>query len=716
MENTHQPAFGATPIAPRASLLNPASVKKNIHIQQIEAPLTETSIKESRATMVLLDHPEVVTVKPLRSVHLISAMTAVGMKVDEVPYNVYANPKAIGSPLRFDPIQEMKGYENLYSTLADFEETFSKVQKLSRRLHDKVKAALPDEKVKDATLSIEQRVALAEFPDTEAIGTIRTKALGWFLDSPVAMDIKTTPPSQEWIAVFARVAKRYAAVLNNGSKLSAAGTQLPQHVTLASSDSELRDLDSDPSDTLTGLPTLASGEATIPTRIAMLAASPMMTGNGSKWLDGYANQLAAAAQVPTDLVLGATIANRTSSFRKFRRLWKLSPGGYISELEVKGLGSRVRNVFPIPFPINYAMAPAYKQLSTARMKIKGLWHSPQDWDLMTKELTTPGSVIVSADYSGMDTRISPSVVQIMAMELMKAGFSRFACEVLANVQKVMTIFTPSYMGTPRSSTRMKAVIPWLSGYKLTSEIDTIYGVATTLAALARQKPTANIVELWEKGEFILYELGDDTIFKLSAEINDAIDWDQFTQDAKQMVGAEVKKDVAPVFLKKIILNSGGSPRMFARVIQQTFFNESRNEGNPPIVSLIGFKARIEGLKAHPWFDEFYPELLSIVLQTKFAKDLSLTDVQPDTNLSEAHKSLLAEYAASLSGLDWLAELKEQAKYSKAAMDSLTIVLRSLPGLQDLENKDRKLYADALSRKPTREELELLSKARSQFFN
>lgn len=716
MSDNTERAFGATPIAPRASLLVPASAKKNVHIQQIEAPITEQNIMESRATMVQLDHPEVKKVKPLRSVHLLSAMTAVGMRVDEVPYNVYANPKAIGTPLKFDPLQEMKGYENLYSTPAEFEEIFKLVQQLARSLSKKVQSELPTDAISDSKLTLDQKVALAEAPDTEAIGTIRTKALGWFLDSPVAMDIKTTPPATEWIAVFNRVAKHYAKALSNGSVLSAAGTKLPQNITLTTPDSELRDLDSDPSDTLTGLPLLASGEETIPSRVAMLAASPQMIGNGSKWLDGYAQQLASFTNVPTDLILGATIANRTSSFRKFRRIWKLAPGGFVSELEVKGLGSRVRNVFPIPFPINYAMAPAYKQLSTARMKIKGLWHSPEDWDLMTKDLTRPGGVIVSADYSGMDTRISPSVVQVMATELAKAGFSRFACEVLANVQKVMTIFTPSYMGTPRSSTRMKSVIPWLSGYKLTSEIDTIYGVATTLAALARQTPTRDIVEQWEKGEFTLYELGDDTIFRLPNAVNDTIDWDQFTRDAKALVGAEVKKDVAPVFLKKIILNSGGSPRMFARVIQQTFFNESRNDGNPAIVSLVGFKARIEGLRAHPWFNEFYPALLDIVLKTKFARDLNLKDIQPDTALSDEHKNLLADYAASLSGLDWLAELKEQAKYSKAAMDSLAIVLNSLPELQALDNKDRKLYADALNRKPTKEEAALLAKARSKFFN
>lgn len=711
-----QLAFGVRPLETRSSLSAEVSKSKNLQLEQISAPITKEGLESARPTMVQLDHPEVEVLPPLRSVALISQMTKLGMQVDEAPYNVYSNPKSVGAPLKFDPLQEMSGYENLYSTEADFERIFKEIITLSRSLMAKVKASLPKEGTPDHQLSVDQKVALAELPDTEAIGTIRTKALGWFLDSPVAMDIKSSPPSKKWLEVFAVVAKQYANVLDDGSSLTAAGDKLPFMITTSTPDSKLRDLDSDPSDTLTGLPLLASGADTIPARVALLAASPNMVGNGSKWLDSYADSLSRYTGVPKDLILGATIANRTSSFRKFRRLWTVAPGGYLSTLEVKGLGSRVRNVFPIPFPINYAMAPAYKQLSTARSKMPGLWHSPKDWEKMCAYLTQPGHVIVSADYSGMDTRISPSVVQAMAQELIKHRFSKFACEVLANVQKIMTVFTPSYLGTPRSVTRMRGLIPWLSGYKLTSEIDTIYGVATTLAALAEQEVTKDIVDDWARGKFILYELGDDTIFRLPKEVNDRIDWEKFTKDAKLMVGAEVKKDIAPVFLKKIILGPNSSPRMFARVIQQTFFNESRNEGNPPIVSLIGFKARIEGLRAHPWFDLFYPDLLRIVLTTKFAKDLGLTDIQPDTALSDRHKTLLAEYAATLSGLDWLGELREQSKYSKAAMDSLAIVLASLPSLGQEEAMDRKLYASALTRTPSKEEQLVLAKARTRFFS
>lgn len=706
------------PIKTRSSLDAPVSGKTSLQVMQIAAPITEEDMKNSRSTMVILDHPEVSKVPPLRSVTLINEMRAIGMNIVDVPYPVYPNPKSVGLPLKFDPAAEIKGYENLYDTVEEFEEVFLDVQKLGRKLFSKTSSILETitDSTKDENLSLEQKLALAEAPDAEALGTIRTKALGWFLDPPVAMDIKLTPPSVKWKIVLERVAAKYAKALSNGSNRMACGDLLPNNVTLSMNDYDLRDLDSDPSDTLTGLPLLASGEETIPTRVAMLAAAPHMNGvSGSKWLDGYASQLSRACGITRDLVLGATIANRTSSFRKPRRVWKTAPGGYLADLEVRGLGARVRNVFPIPFPLNYAMAPCYKQMSTARMKIEGLWHSPKDWDIMLTKLMKPGLVVVSADYSGMDTRISPSVVQIIAEALMKTGFSRFSCEVLANVQKTMSVFTPSYSGTPGSTTKMSGVIPWLSGYKLTSEIDTIYGVATTLAALAEQPSMRDVVERWEKGTFILYELGDDTIFSLTKSENDAIDWDKFTSDSKAMVGASVKKDVAPVFLKKIILGPKSSPRMLARIFQQTFFNENRNEGLPPIVSLIGLKARIEGLKQHPWYDEFYPEFIKIVLKLKFARELNLREVIPDSPLSSEHNALLVQYAATLSGMDWLAQLEEQAKYSKAALDSLALINSALGKDVSAEHRDRKMYRDASLREPTKEEMALLFKAKSKFF-
>lgn len=706
------------PISTRSTLDTPVSVKASVQVHQISAPITEDEMKKSRSTMVILDHPEVTSVPPVRSVSLVNDMRNIGMLISEVPYVVYPNPKSVGMPLKFDPDGEMKGYENLYDTVDEFEKTFSAVQKLGRRLHDKAQSILStiDEKVKDENLSLEQKVALAEAPDAEALGTIRTKALGWFLDPPVAMDIKLTPPSMKWANTLDVVARRYAEALKNGSNVTSAGDPLPAKVDLSMSDYDLRDLDSDPSDTLTGLPLLASGEETIPTRVAMLAAAPAMTGiSGSKWIDAYATNLSKACGITKELVLGATIANRTSSFRKPRRVWVSAPGGYTSSLEVRGLGARVRNVFPIPFPLNYAMAPCYKQMSTARMKIEGLWHSPRDWERMLTKLMKPGLVVVSADYSGMDTRISPSVVQVIAESLMKHGFSRFSCEVLANIQKVMSVFTPSYAGTPGHTTKMSGVIPWLSGYKLTSEIDTIYGVATTLAALAEQPRMDDVVQRWANGSFILYELGDDTIFTLTKEENDAIDWAKFTEDSKRMVGASVKKDVAPVFLKKIVLSPKSSPRMLARVFQQTFFNENRNDGLPPIVSLIGLKARIEGLSQHPWFNDFYPEFIEIVLRLKFARELNLKEVIPDTPLSADHNRLLVEYAASLSGRDWLAELEEQAKYSKAALDSLALIKRALGSGYDLMTRDRKMYREASLRDPTPDELKLLYKARTKFF-
>lgn len=682
-----------------SNLNNPISDKISGSTRDVTLTMSPEDMAKEQSTLLLLDHPEITKEDRLTSFDIINQMRSKGADIQDVPLNLY-RAGTLGSPKHFSWDVELKGYPNLYSDVEHFKSIVDGVKRLARRLAAKVRPITEDSKHN------EHLIALSEWPDTQAIGMIRTKSIGWFLDPVFSLDIMRSNPSILFERVLDRVAAKYASVLKNPVKTD--NVEIPS-ISLSTDDATLRLVDSDPTDTLVGLPTMASQEETIPTRVLMLALSPdFKNSTGAEWLSKYRNAVANGLSIPSFMALAVSIANRTSASRKSFRSWELGRAGYISNSSVKGLGARVRNVFPVPFVLNYALSPLYVQLSHARKNIPGLWHDPESWDKMVKNLTSnKDHVIMSADFSGMDQHMSPSLIAMIGRTLHKRGFSKFASSIMSVIQDEISILAPSMIGAPRSVTKISSVIPWLSGFKLTSEFDTIYGLAATLTAMSQQTPLKDIVDKWERGEFIIYELGDDTIFSLPSNIYEQVDWDKFTDDAMKLVGADIKRDDAPVFLKRIILRDGSSPRMLSRVIQQTFFNESRSDGLPAIVSLVGFKARVEGLDKHPWYAEFREEFEDIVLQTVFAKELNLTraDLKPDSPMTPNQLAALLTYAESLDGLDWISSLIEQAKYSHAAAEALALI--PMKYREQSINKDRKLYAEALSRSITPAEITIL---------
>lgn len=680
-----------------ANLANPVSDKISGTVRDVTLTANPEDIISGESTLLLLDNPEIEKTDRLTSFDVVAQLQAAGASVEEVPLNLYRE-KQLGAPKSFSWETEFKGYPNLYESVDHMKEVVARVKKLARRFAAKTELIYNDPN------HPQHLIALSEWPDTQAIGMIRLKSLGWFLEPVFSLDIRRLQPSVIFERVLRTVAKRYADAIRQPVP-----TDHPdiKTVSLSTSDEICRLLDSDPTDTLVGLPTMNSAEKTMPTRLRMLNISPSFKNldgtpmiSGLLWFQKYVKNVSAQLGIPPYMVSSVSIANRTSASRKSFRLWTKSPAGYSSSMSVKGLGARVRNVFPVPFVINYALSPLYVQLSHARKNIPGLWHDPDSWKAMLNNLTNDKSkVILSADFSGMDQHMAPSVISMVGNELYRAGFSKFASSLTATIQNEMSILAPSMLGTPKHVTKINGVIPWLSGFKLTSEIDTIYGLAATLSALSMQKPTKNIVDDWVKGKFIIYELGDDTIFAMDRDVHAAVDWDKFTDDAFKLVGADIKRDDAPVFLKKIILQDGRCPRMLSRVIQQTFFNESRSDGLPEIVALVGLRARMEGIDQHPWYEEFRLEFEDILMTTHFAKFLKLTraDLAPSAPMRPDLMQQLIDYASSLTGLDWLGNLREQAKYSHAAAEALNSLPPDL--LQRTSSVDRKLYQKAIDSTP-----------------
>jgi hypothetical protein len=166
-------------------------------------------------------------------------------------------------------------------------------------------------------------------------------------------------------------------------------------------------------------------------------------------------------------------------------------------------------------------------------------------------------------------------------------------------------------------------LPWFSGFKLTSEFDTLYGLAVILDSLSQQIPS--IFDDWASGRFVICELGDDIIFTTDYDI----DVDALSKYALEAWGATLKINRDIMFLKWM-LPIGGSrvkqmAKPFARVLQQTLFNEDRYSGveggdRPPAVMRLALKARCTGLKNHPDFDRWKDPFLDIIRDLEYVKN------------------------------------------------------------------------------------------------
>jgi hypothetical protein len=549
----------------------------------------------------------------------------------------------------------------------------------------------------------ESLVASMEMQDLEKITAQQWKPPGWFLASPV-----TDAPVPKVLSAKARramraVAKRYAMVLTRDGFL---------HKSLK----ELTLLDSDPPDTMTGAPTWVGGPGvTHAARLAALRAFPEPMENDPLGWAERVRILNKQLGYPDGVGYSPVVSTRQGPMRKQVLLWIREEFGYRAAYAAKGLYSRTRFVYPAPYAINFLLSPLYELCSTARKRIPGLWHDPASQEHYEKLLQRQGSHPYSIDFSGMDTGMWPNIIQEIISQLLNAGFPAFPLQAFSELYKTMLVCYPSYYGDPSSITALSGPVrPWCSGFKLTSEFDTIYGASVLLTCLEDQIP--GTIERWEKGEFVFGELGDDIILTLSNEVDDK----RFAETALKEWGAKLEIIHDALFLKwmlPITPEVKVKAKTFSRFVQQTFFNEDRYSGTrggakPDAILRVALIARFDGLVNHPWFKRWWPDLLPLVMELPFVKTADAAYKQALQSgmvpkLTDQDVAQILAYGTAVP--EYFSEIAAQAEY-RASAAQLKGVLESYGLTAEVADDGRairELYWNSWVHKPTATDIQTL---------
>jgi hypothetical protein len=613
-----------------------------------------------------------------------------GAHIEELPVPLYRTGTYSGTVRLLDNSDWLKGKEPVYGDMDNLSAIRAKLIPVLNKWTERAS--------NDTTL-----IGSMEMQDLEKITAQQWKPPGWFLASPVTDADVPKVLSPRAMRVLRRVAKRYAYVLRRDAFLS----KSLQELTL---------LDSDPPDTMTGAPTWVGGPGvTHAARLAALRAFPEPTPDDPVGWAERVRILNRQLGYPDGVAYSPVVSTRQGPLRKVTTLWTRDDYGYRASYEAKGLYSRTRFVYPAPYAINFLLSPIYELCSTARKRILGLWHDPKSQSEYEQVLRKQGKHPYSIDFSGMDTGMWPHIIQALISALLDAGFPTFPLAAFSELYKTMLVCYPSYYGDPQMITALSGPVrPWCSGFKLTSEFDTLYGASVLLTALEDQIP--GIVDMWEKGQFVFGELGDDIILTLPKQIDDK----RFAEVALKEWGSKLEIIHDALFLKWMLPITPEIPtktKPFARFVQQTFFNEDRYSGTrggtkPDAILRVALVSRMSGLTEHPWFKDWWPDILPILQMLPFVKSADSAFRQAleggrVPKLSSQDISDILAYGSAVP--EYFSEIAEQAEF-RASAAQLKSTLESY-GLSVANAQDgaaiRRLYWEAWTHKPSIRDVETL---------
>jgi len=637
-----------------------------------------------------------ITIEPLKtglsSADLWEELASRGAELETEYIPLYRSSTYVGTPRSLDNSDWLKGKKPLYDTVAALAAIRTPLIELIKEMRS----------VYDAEKASGSLIASMELQDLEKITAQQWKPTGWFLQSPVT-DVDVPQIPVKCAEVMRRVCRRYASVLKEDGFLD-------------KSLLELTLLDSDPPDTMTGSPTWVGGQGiTHAARLDALRAFPSPEGlTGAEWAE-HVRAMDGLLGLPDSLSYSPVLSTRQGPFKKETILWVKDAYGYHANYKAKGLYSRTRFVYPAPYTINFVLSPMYELCSTARQRIPGLWHDPEKQAAYVKALQKQGKFAYSIDFSGMDTGMWPHIIQLILSSLIDAGFPKFPLEAFSELYRTMSVAFPDYFGDSDCITMLKGPIrPWCSGFKLTSEFDTIYGASVLLSTLEEVRP--GTLRQWEEGRFTFGELGDDIILTLDKEVDPKI----FSQVALRNWGAKLEIIEDALFLKwmlPIAPEIKKPTRPFSRFIQQTFFNEDRYDGveggvKPDAVLRLGLTSRLAGLVDHPHFSRWWPKLWPIVAKLgyverspeEFKRALASGKV-PATSSED-----IAEIAAYGERVPtYYYDIFERSKYQHSALELKEALERLGIAVQEPANSKviRQAYWDALYHRPTPNDIEVL---------
>lgn len=620
------------------------------------------------------------------SADVIALIQEKGGMIEDMPFHYYSPTATIGKSRKLDNSDMLTGKEPVFGDM----QRFIQVDKKARTLVQSMLSHIQPMKEKN-------KLALMECEDLEKVCYQQWRPIGSVIESPLAKldKVQLQPPQMKALRVVTDV--YYRNLKRSKPELISADPRA------------LRLLDDDPPDTMTGLPTCQSGERTISARLSILKLIPEPLTPGVPWMDAL-DSVGANLGLPEGYMTSLMQAYRTGpiSPEKAVKLMTFDGWGFSATKEAYGAYCRARKMYPAPFQLNYAWSPLYVQLSSARQATLGAWHTPQDRENQINALRK-FKYIYSSDFHGMDTSITVDDVVATIMAVRDAGFQKETAQLVIDMYPRMGILYPHFFGQYGLSSMVTgAGRPWGSGVKLTSELDTIIGIAVHLDCLNQQIP--DFLDGWVKGKYIVCCLGDDVIFG----VNHLINMDKFHEDALSRWGKDIDLVEDAIFLKwfmPVIPEVPKLTRPLSRLIQQTIANEDRYSGTeggdkPSAILRLGLSSRMIAIKDHPWIQEYWPSIFNVISELKYFDDAdpiwieSIKKAQvPEVTAKDA--ITIQEYAARVPS--YFLKLLDQAKYQPSA----AMTIKMIEAQTSISNvvappgpAIRKAYAEALAHNPT----------------
>lgn len=623
-----------------------------------------------------------------------------GAHLERIPFRYYRGATYQGKNRKLDNSDFLTGKAPLYDDLPQMEDTYRSVASLVSKMMNYYRP-----------LQEKSLIASMELQDLPKVTAQQWKPTGWFLASPVTeAQVPQTLPAE------ALEVLEFVAVQVYGEVLTTTGLR-------DTSWQELTLMDSDPPDTMVGAPTYASGEKTHEARLVTLAALPSpLRYAPDEWLRRV-QALGIQLGYPDGVIYSPVVSTRMGpmAHKKPTPLWVRHEGGYSASFISHGMYNRTRFVYPAPYYVNFLLSPLYVQMSGVRKSKLGLWHDPQSQSKYLEVLRKQGRQPYSIDFSGMDTGMYPVIIMAICSALRRAGFNQHALDHFMNMYPTMSVIMPDYYGDPNFCYKLSGPVrPWCSGFKLTSEFDTIYGASVILTALRRQRPT--ILQEWKDGKFVFLELGDDIMFTADFDI----DSEKLSADAESLWGARLEIIKDAMFLKWFLPVADEIPKLsrsFARFIQQTVYNEDRYDGveggeRPDAVMRLALLTRMQGLTNHPHFSMWWPETWQVISKLGFIRrssdafKLSYSQGKPVMQDGDEREILLF----SLRQPAYFQGLIERAKFEPSAAAALQ-QMRDLGLSEALEppsQEIRKLYLRNFCADPTPEDVQRLMHMTSMY--
>lgn len=179
--------------------------------------------------------------KPLSSAQLVGELSRHGVSCTELPLRLYNEGSVHGKPRKLDNSDCRIGKENLYESDAAFAEIYRDLTALVTKMLEHYQPKVEDD-----------MIASMEMQDLDKITMQQWKPPGWHVQLPFSPDQKQKL-GPEALSAIDRVVARYRAALGNEYSQTANSNGWK--------DATLED--SDPPTTLTGMPSMASGDMTL---------------------------------------------------------------------------------------------------------------------------------------------------------------------------------------------------------------------------------------------------------------------------------------------------------------------------------------------------------------------------------------------------------------------------------------------------------------------